>query len=351
MKKLLSSAFACALLVGLVSGCSSDDTDPISTTTGPVKIDTLKVAFVPSREPAEIITATAPLKEMLIAELAKAGYALSDVEISVGTTYEAVGESLDAGSVDVGFIPGGTYVLYDEGAEVILASTRAGLSIDSPEAKVWNDEKPTTAVDTQVSFYRALVIAGPSAKGQELCNTVNSGTELTWDDLDAANWAVMSSTSSAGYIYPTLWLLDSYQKSVSDLTRSAQSDSYGTSFARLASGQVDLLTVYADGRRDYEDKWTAEYSRTASIWDETCIVGVTDKIFNDTVSVSKSSATLNNNPGFKEAIAQALINIGNTPEGKEVVKIYAHEGYAPATSADYDPARKAQKVIQEMQNA
>lgn len=79
-------------------------------------IETLKVAFVPSREPQEIITATEPLKELLKTELAKEGYDVGEVEITVGTTYEAVGEGLEAGTIDVGLIPGGTYVLYDDGA-------------------------------------------------------------------------------------------------------------------------------------------------------------------------------------------------------------------------------------------
>ena len=36
----------------------------------PVSYTHLSIAFVPSREPEEIITATEPLKEMLTAELA-----------------------------------------------------------------------------------------------------------------------------------------------------------------------------------------------------------------------------------------------------------------------------------------
>ena len=32
-------------------------------------------------------------------------------------------------------IPGGTYVLYDDGCDVLLTATRDGLSIDSDSAK------------------------------------------------------------------------------------------------------------------------------------------------------------------------------------------------------------------------
>ena len=56
---------------------------------------------------------------MLKTELAALGYEVGEVEITVGTTYEAVGEGLEAGTIDVGLIPGGTYVLYRIAAKII----------------------------------------------------------------------------------------------------------------------------------------------------------------------------------------------------------------------------------------
>lgn len=190
------------------------------------------------------------------------------------------------------------------------------------------------------------MIAGPSEKGQELAAKVNNGEELTWEDLDGANWSVMSSSSPAGYIYPSLWLQDRYEKGITDLSNAVQSDSYASAFARLASGQVDVLLTYADARRDYEESWTTEFGRATSIWEETNVIGVTDPIYNDTVCVSKSSPNMDEN--LKTAIQTALINIGNTDEGKEVIAIYSHNGYQPAESSDYDKEREAQKLIQEL---
>ena len=106
------------------------------------------------------------------------------------------------------------------------------------------------------------MIAGPSEKGQELAKKVNSGEALTFDDLSSANWSVMSSSSPAGYIYPSLWLQENFEKNILDLGHAVQSDSYGSAFARLASGQVDVLCTYADARRDYEEKWNSEYGRS-----------------------------------------------------------------------------------------
>ena len=142
MKKALSLLLAGVMCVGLLAGCGGQNTedtqgsgstpDTSSTQeTGNKTIDTLRIAFVPSREPEEIITATEPLKQMLTDELAKLGYDVGEVDITVGTSYEAVGEALAAGTADVGLIPGGTYVLYDDGCDVLLTATRDGLSIDS----------------------------------------------------------------------------------------------------------------------------------------------------------------------------------------------------------------------------
>ena len=349
MKKIFALLLAVVMTLGLLAGCGTaaetPDTEAPATEAPAAeepaaeptakKIDTLKVAFVPSREPQEIITVTEPLKEMLKNELAALGYEVGEVEITVGTTYEAVGEGLEAGTIDVGLIPGGT--------------TRDGLSKDSDNAKDWNDGQPTEASDRQAVSYRALFIAGPSEKGKELQDKVNAGEELTWEDLDGANWSVMGTSSPAGYIYPALWLQDHYGKGISDLSSAVQSDSYASAFARLASGQVDVLVTYADARRDYAERWNSEFGREGSIWEETGVIGVTAPIYNDTISVSKNSPIMD--ADLIAALQQAFINIGNTDAGKQVIAIYSHNGYQIAQSSDYDNERAAQKLIQELSAA
>lgn len=349
MKKLFSMLMATTLCVSALTGCGSSSEATNTDSTGAKEIDKLTVAFVPSRDPEEIVTMTEPLKDMLKTELANEGYNVGEVEITVGTNYEAVGEALSAGTADVGLIPGGTYVLYDDGAEVILTATRDALNKDSDNAKDWNDGKATEGTDEQAVSYRSLIIAGPSEKGQELSAKVNAGEELTWEDLDSANWSIMSTTSPAGYIYPALWLQENYDKGITDLSSAVQSDSYGSAFARLAAGQVDVLLCYADARRDNEDKWTSEFSRPASIWEETNVIGVTPAIYNDTVSVSTTSDIMTDD--LKQALKNAFINIGKTEEGKEVIAVYSHNGYEEAEPSDYDDERAAQELIKQLNAA
>ena len=342
MKKTLVLILALVMVVAACVGCSSKPAGKQETES----IDKLVVYFVPSREPEEIITMTEPLKELLKSELELAGYQIGEVDIQVGTSYEAVGEALSAGTAHVGLIPGGTYVLYDDGAEVILTATRAGLNKDSETPKDWNDGQPTEGVDTQVTYYRSLMIAGPSEKGQALAAKVANGEELTVEDIKGVNWGVRSASSSAGYIYPTIWLQDNYGIAVTDLPNVVQTDSYGSSMARLASEQVDVVTIYADARRDYAEKWNDEYGREGVIWEETAVVGVTSGIYNDTVSVSKNSEIMDE--ALIAALQQAFINIAGTEAGQEVISVYSHQGYQVAQSSDYNKEREAQKILADM---
>ena len=335
MKRFLALLSVLVLSISMLVGCGSKTADN----------DELVVYFVP-RDPAEIQKATKPLAEMLKAELSKLGYDFEKVRIEVGTSFEAVGEALSSGTAQVGFIPGGTYVLYDDGVDVALTATRFGLNHDSENPADWNTA-PTENTNNKVKYYRSLVIAGPSEKGQKLAAKINNGEKLTLDDIQGATWGVSSNTTSpAGYIYPSLWLQENFGISITDLKSKVALDNYATSLSQLASGQIDVMVTYADARLDYVDQWNSNFGRTASIWDETNVIGVTDGIYNDTISVTKDASMTSE---LKEAIQQAFINIGNTEEGQKIISIYSHKGYEIGNSSDYDAEREAQKLIKSMQ--
>ena len=312
----------------------------------------LTLEFVPSKDADVIIAGTANLPELVKAEMANLGYDIDEVEITVGTNYDATGEAMSAGTIDIGWLPGGTYALYSDDTEVILTATRNGLSNDSTNPADWNGEANKTLKDgPQVTFYRSLIYAAPTAYGKMLAEKVNNGEELTWEDLDGATWAVQKTSSSAGYIYPTLWLMDNYGKKISDLSNVMPLDSgYGTAFSYAAAEQVDIIVCYADGRNDYEASWNLPVDqqdetgkqgmgREDSIWNELNVIGVTEGIYNDTVAVSKESKFYT--PELKEALQKCFINIINTEEGKAIFDVYSHAGYAVAQDSDYDGARAA----------
>ncbi len=308
--------------------------------------DDLIVYFVPSRDSAAIDEATGPLEVLLKSEMSKYGYDFKNVKVSVGSSYEAVGTALGAGSADIGFIPGGTYVLYaDQGVDVALTATRGALSKDFEDAKSWNDGQPTVYNETeQASYYRSLIVAGPSQKGKELQAKVNAGTELTWSDVNSATWCVASTSSSAGYIYPTLWLIDNFDgKSINDLDNAIPvTTGYGAMLDSLAADNCDITTMYADARMDYAEGWLDKNG--TSIWTDTGVIGVTEGIYNDTISISTDTV----DSDLKEAIQDAFISLAQTEEGAEIFAIYNHTGYVKAVDSDYDAARAAQQVIMDL---
>ena len=120
------------------------------------------------------------------------------------------------------------------------------------------------------------------------------------------------------YLYPSLLLQDNFGISITDLQSKVALDNYATALSQLASGQIDIMVTYADARLDYADQWTSEFGRTNSIWDETNVIGVTEGIYNDTISVTKDPSMT---PELKEAIQKAFINIGNTEEGQKIISI------------------------------
>lgn len=351
MKKIVAMLLA-LVMVSALFVCGS-----VSAFADNQHFDKLTLEFVPSKDADVIIAGTANLPELVKAEMAKLGVDIDEVDITVGTNYDATGEAMSAGAIDLGWLPGGTYALYSDDTEVILTATRNGLSNDSTNPADWNgDENATQKNGPQVTFYRALIYATPSEYGKMLAEKVNNGEALTWEDLDGAKWAVQKTSSSAGYIYPTMWLMKNYDgKKISDLSNVIPIDSgYGTAFSYAAAESIDVLVCYADGRNDYEASWMLPtdqqdetgkqgMGRSDSIWNEMNVIGVTEGIYNDTVAISKESPFYT--PELVEKLQDCFINIINTEEGKAIFDVYSHAGYAKATDADYDGARLALTVV------
>lgn len=295
----------------------------------------LTITFTPSRDPAEILTVTEPLSELLKEELEALGYYFDNVYINVSTSNESAVINLLTGTSDVAYLPSSVYALYMDEVEidVALSATRNGITKDFDEAIDWNDGLPTEDSSTiYFPYYRGLILAGTSTAARTLADKVNSGTELVWDDVKDLNWCVRGDSSPSGYIYPNHWLMEMFDgKTISDLTYVKETGGYGATIAELAAGTCDVGTVYSDARMHYIDSWIGDYGRTESIWVETDVIGVTERIMSDVIAISTTTVS----EELKIAIQQAYINISLTPEGLEVMEISSHQGYVIATKEDY----------------
>lgn len=330
MKKFLYMMMALLVVIG-ISGCgSSENTDPKT-------IDTLNVMFVPSKNPDDIQKASEPMANLIKESLTNQGFSVNTVNVTTGDSYEVVGEALASGSVDVGFIPAGTYVKYEnEGVKPLMAATRNGLSINSKDAKVWNENKPTQETEEPVDFYNSLIIAGPSEKGKALGEKVNNGEKPTWEELNEATWCTSGPTSSSGYLYPSLWLKENYDKTITDLENTTRTKGYSDAMNSLQTQVCDISVGFADMRIDEAENWEGD------IWADTNVIGVSGPIMNDTISVSTTSKNMSDE--LQKALITTFSEMPNSETGKEVMKIYNHTGYVEVKPEDFDAERKVQEL-------
>ena len=353
MKKFLASILTLTLCLGLATGCAGKQTPAENNTesageTGVKEITSLKIAFSPYADADQITTATEPLEQLLQAKLLEKGYDVKDIDMTVGTSYTAVGEALSAGSADIGFISGGNYVLFSDDCDVLLTALRYAINKDSENPADWNDGTIEENTKDMSTYYRCIILAGPSEKGQELQAKVNAGEELTWDDLNSATWSVLSPTSASGYIYPCLWLQDHYGKGISDLEHVVQSDSHTTSVARLAAGQVDVMVSFGHIRIKNAPKWESELGGTAPMVEQTGVIGVTEGIYNDMIAYSKNSDTMADED-FRKALGESFIEIADTDEGREIISVFSQVGYTWGQDSDYDGERAAQELLKSLE--
>lgn len=293
------------------------------------ELTTLNVVFVPSRDSDDILTVTAPLAALLKTELNAQGYSFETINISVSADYAAAAEAARAGTADVVFLPGGTYVTYQDGLVPILAAARKSLNKDSVVAKDWNDGLPTLNIDgpNDATTYRSIIIAGPSTKGRELAALVNAGTALTWDDIKEATFCTGGATSSASYVYPNLWLQENFGKGIADMTNALDGGGYGGSVAKIEAGTCDIAALYGDARM--HNPFT-----TGDIFALTDVIAVTAPIPNDGIQVGGHL-----NVKLAEALQIAFIKLINDEANEAIFDIYSHGAYAPASFLTYETAR------------
>lgn len=318
MKKLLTLALLLVSVLALTA-CQGDD-----------ELTELNVVFVPSRDAVDILAVTAPLAEQLKTELNDQGYSFETINITVSADYAAAAEAARAGTADVVFLPGGTYVTYQDALVPILAAARNSLNKNSTNAADWNDGLPTMEIPNSkdATTYRSIIIAGQSTKGRELAALVNAGTALTWDDLKDAAFCTGGATSSASYIYPNLWLEEAFGHGIDEMPNATNAGGYGNSVAQIEAETCDIAALYGDARM--HNSFTS-----GDIFALTDVIAVSDPIANDGIQVAKHL-----NVKLAEALQIAFMNLINMPANEDIFDIYSHSAYSPITFLGYEGTRK-----------
>jgi phosphonate transport system substrate-binding protein len=292
-----TSTFVLGMSILFLSACGSDSADGQSG----YEPESLTVQFVPSQNAETLEAKAAPLEDLLEEELD------IDVEVSVSTNYTTVVEAMASGQVDVGFLPPNAYVqAHDEqeAAEVILQAQRYGVN---------EDGSPT---EDLVDFYLSMFITSADSEIETVA------------DLEGKTIALQDFTSSAGYVWPAAALMDEGIDPLTDINPLIL-QGHDAAVTAVLNGEADAAAIFQDARNvvvnDFPD-----------VFEETKVIAFTEEIPNDTISVRPDMTD-----EWKERIQQAFINIGESEEGKEIIRdIYTHEGYVESEDGNFEIVRE-----------
>jgi len=311
--KNIAAALAALLLVSCLSACGAGAGPTPSSSSGslpadePLKLETLRLELT-RREGLSADTlmyAVQALPDALKTALANHGVEAGTVEVTVGASPAATAQALEEGGVDLAILPGKAFVEAGGSAVPLLTAQEHGNLPDSSDPADWKSGE-TGRSNTTSGGRRYLILAGPSDYGRQLANRAASDTALTWDELDRAAWFL--TPDEAGMT--DLWLADHYEgNTLSDLSGVSvsvlPSGSGHDLVAALAAGDADVAVIPADIRLDLTSFWQEELTRPGGIFDETAVIGVTEKYY-DAILAARPEDPILNEEAFRSALAAAM---------------------------------------------
>ena len=313
MKRFIYLVLTVVVAVGILGACgtkgNTTGSDTKKSTGGSYVPKSLTVGFVPSQNADTLEAKAKPLGDLLSKQLG------IPVKVTVTTDYNSIIAAMKSKNLDLGFLPPTAYVLaHQQGAaNVLLQAERYG--VNPANGKATSD---------LVDYYYALMLV----KKNSGINSVSDlkGKKIAWQDP----------TSSAGYVWPAVYMKDHGVDAQKDVT-GVQVQGHDKAIEALMNGDVDAAAVFSDARnivsKEYPD-----------IWNQTKVLFQTAKIPNDTISVRPDMSA-----DWQKKIQDAFVAIGNDPKGKKIIEsIYTHEGYAKSNDSKFDIVRDYSKKVTEI---
>lgn len=302
--KLLVLGLALLVLPVTLFGCGKTTSSTSSSSQGytPKK---LNVEFVPSSNAGTIEAKAKPLEGLLKKQLG------IPVTVSVSTDYNTIVEAMGSKKVDVGFLPPDAYVLahkqYHDKA--ILQAERFGV-------KEPNDQ----ATKQLVNYYRSQILVRK-----------DSGIKSI-KDLKGKKIAVQDTTSTAGWIFPAVELLEHGINVNKDGIKTVQVKGHDQGVLSVYNKNTDAAFVF-QGARNLVKK------DVPNIMSQVVPIYTTGKIPNDTITVRGDMTAK-----WQKKIAEAFKAIAKTKKGHAIISsVYSHEGYADSKDSNFDIIREYDK--------
>jgi phosphonate transport system substrate-binding protein len=282
-----------AAITLLLAGCRGGGAEAVGTAARP-----LTMFFVPSVNAEKLAISADELAKLLEKET---GY---KVKGSVGTSYAAVVEAMGAGHVDMGWLnPFGYVLAHDKyGVEPLLITTRRGSR----------------------SYYGVIITRKDSG-----INSIK--------DLKGKRFAFVEPLSTSGTIYPQLAMMAAGIDPKKDLGQTIWATTHDKVVIAVYQKQVDAGAIYGGGGSDARARVEGTIP---DVMQQTKIIGRTDPIPNDNVSVRKDLPV-----EVKEKLKTALLKIAKTDQGRRILEEYDIDGLEQVQDSDYDSLRKAAQAL------
>lgn len=365
MKKLISTIATLALTSSAalpLIACSRDDS--------------LKIAFVPSKDPIKVMKIVKPLEGLLKNKIKELDPTFNkNVKITTTTNYQAAGQALQDGKTALAFLPMGTYTSY-RGQEIGIANyaDAAPLVVAERNAmrpETTNETNENRVIDTKqqmsvikeynrittagitdhddayqklyhqsedkksASFYRSAMIVSNKfldrEKGKvdinhlfddETSYKVKIKQLLSDAQAEGSDKIrlLASNTSGAGVIYPVQWMLDNSieeNQIANILKKQARVESFTAAAEFVANDSCDITFGYTDIRADAEN--------VQKDFTNTIMVGLTSGVPNDSISYSKKAFK---DPKLLAAVREAFKELIEDPKNASIFDIYSHTNYS-----------------------
>jgi phosphonate transport system substrate-binding protein len=290
-KRLL---FCLVIIVLLIVSCSQQA--PLGSRKNPIKM-----YFVPSMEANKVVTSGEAIASYL---QEKTGYYF---KVAVPTSYAAVIEAMGTKEADIAWLATYAYILAHDkyGAEVKLSTVRNGLG-----------------------KYRGQFVARADSKVK------------TVTDINGKVIAFTDAASTSGFIYPSAVL----QSQKIQPKEYFFAGGHPQAILAVYSGRADVACTYwspPDSNNVPQDARLKLYETYPDVFDKVSIIGFTDWIPNDTVTMRKDFPK-----DIETRITSTLLNYVATPEGRKVMKeLYDIDGLNKASDEDYNIVRETLKTL------
>ncbi len=333
------------------------------------------------------------------------------VKISTSTNYEVAGKTLQDGKAHLAFLPVNTYTKY-RGTEkdgvfdkqgILLNASRAGAKPETSFEKFQDDsgkfsselamKKVTLETslelskhynemvkdnidelktqekakgllldqENEASYYRSYIYANNKFLSENNFNIDSFEDSASYHEalkeliLKGTNDKKFqftfgaSKTSSAGVLYPMLWLQDVLKIEDNNLKDLWQNKHEQGSYPQASQEVSNATSNYAVGFSDIRME-SKSSNDVENGFKNTTIIGATDPIINDLIAYSKKTIK---DETFKDDLRTAFKNLIEDKENASIFEIYNHTGYVGPASKEnsFDFELATDKSITQTTNA